>query len=67
MMGVIMESKVNIGLSISKNYDKITLEMVEEIISYDSDEEFKARVRQKFNILRDEVELEFTKIQGGGN
>ena len=58
-----MMSKFNIGLAPSRNFDKVTLEMMEEPIEYDSDEELKAKIRQKFKLLRDEVDLEFSKMQ----
>jgi len=56
-------SKFNIGLAPSRNFDKVTLEMIEELIEYDSEEELKAKIRQKFSLLRDEVELEFSKMK----
>jgi hypothetical protein len=56
-------SKFNIGLAPSRNFDKVTLEMIEEPIEYDSDEELKAKIRQKFTLLRNEVELEFSKMK----
>lgn len=55
-------SKMNIGLSLSRNFNKVTLEMIEEPVEYESEEELRARVRQKFAILREEVDLEFTKM-----
>lgn len=58
-----MESKFNIGLAPSRNFDKVTLEMVEEKIEYGSEEEMRAKIRKIFGILREEVELEFSKIQ----
>ena len=56
-------TKTNIGLAISKNFDKVTLEMIEEPIEYDSPEELKAKIRQKFQLLREEVDLEFSKMK----
>lgn len=58
----IMETKVNLELSLSKDYNKITIGMVEETIEYESDEELKAKIRQKMDLLKGEVELEFTKL-----
>ena len=57
-----METKVNLELSLSKDYNKITIGMVEETIEYESDEELKAKIRQKMDLLKGEVELEFTKL-----
>lgn len=56
-------SKFNIGLAPSRNFDKVTLEMMEESIEYDSEAELRAKIRQKFQLLREEVELEFSKMQ----
>ena len=58
-----METKINAGLSLSRNFDKVTLEILDEPISHETNEEFRAKVRQKFQILREEVNLEFQKIQ----
>ena len=55
--------KMNIGLALSRDYQKVTCELIEEIIEYDSEEELKAKIRQKFNFIRGEVDLEFSKMQ----
>ena len=57
-------TKMNIGLSISRNYDKVTLEMIDEPIVFDNEEELKAKIRRILGVLREEIDLEFTKIQG---
>ena len=57
-----MESKVNIGLALSRDYQKVTCELVEEVIEYNNEEELKAKIRQKFTMLKGEIDLEFTKI-----
>ena len=57
-----MKSKITIGLAISRNYNVVKLDMLEEEIEYNTTEEFQANVRKKFGILREEVNLEFTKI-----
>ena len=59
-----MESKFNIGLALSINFDKVTLEMIEEPIEYETDEELRAKIRSRFKILREEVDLQFKQIQG---
>ena len=56
-------AKVNIGLSLSRNFDKVTLEMLDEPITYESEEEFVQGIRKRFDLLRREVEVEFSKIQ----
>ncbi len=55
-------TKINVGLAISRNFNKVTLDIIDEAIEHNSDEEFKAKVRQKFNLLRTEVDLEFEKM-----
>jgi len=57
-------SKLNLELSLSRDYNKITISFVEESIEYESDEEMKAKVRQKFAIMKDEINLQFEKISG---
>ena len=56
-------SKLNIGLAISRNFNKITLELKEEPIEYSNNEELKANVRQIFGILKAEIELEYAKMK----
>ena len=55
-------TKINIGLALSRNFDKVTLEMLDEPISHESEEELKAGIRKRFNVLRAEVEKEFGEI-----
>jgi len=58
-----MIKKVDIGLALSRNFDKVSLSISDEEIEFESDEEMKAKIRRLFTILREEVNLEFTKIQ----
>lgn len=55
--------KFNIGLALSRNFDKVTLEMIDEPIDWDSEPELKAQIRKRFKILQDEIELQFSQIQ----
>ena len=55
-------TKINIGLALSRNFNKVTLEILDEPIEHESEEELKARIRKIFSMLKGEVELEFTKI-----
>ena len=57
-----MIKKLNIGLAISRNFNKVTLEFLDEPIEYETDDVLKAKIRQRFSILKEEVDLEFTKI-----
>ena len=56
-------TKINIGLALSRNYDKVSLEMLDEPVSHESEEELIQGIRKRFDILRAEVEAEFKKIQ----
>ncbi len=59
------KSKFNIGLKLSKNYNTVTAEFVEEEIEYDSPGEMKAKIRQKFEIMKNEINLQFEKMKNG--
>ena len=54
-----MEKKINIEISLSRNFNKITLCFLDENISYETTEELKTKIREKFAFLRAEVEREF--------
>lgn len=58
-----MIKKVDVELSISRNFNKITISFKDEEIEYESDEELKAKIRKRFKLIRDEIDLEFGKIQ----
>jgi predicted translin family RNA/ssDNA-binding protein len=60
-----MKSKFNIGLKLSRNFQTVTCEFVEEELEFDSPEEMKAKIRQKFEIAKSEIELQFDKLAGG--
>jgi len=55
--------KMSIGLSLSRNFDKITLSFEEEPVEYESDEELKTEIQKRFSLLRAEIEKEFGNIQ----
>jgi hypothetical protein len=59
-----MKSKMNIGLAISRNFSKVTLEILDEDVEYQTPDELRSKVQKIFDVLRDEVEVEFEKIQG---
>ena len=62
-----MKNKFNIGMKLSRNFQTVTCEFVEEELEFESDEEMKAKIRQKFEIAKKEIELQFEKIKNGGN
>ncbi len=55
--------KINIGLALSRNFDKVSLEMVDEPVSFEDDAGFRAEVGKRFTILREEIVKEFGHIQ----
>ena len=56
-------TKINIGIALSRNFDKVTLEMLDEPISHESEEDLIKGIRSRFDLLRAEVEAEFKNIQ----
>ncbi len=56
-------TKINIGIALSRNFDKVTLEMLDEPVLHETEEELKAGIRKRFDLLRAEVEKEFGEIQ----
>ena len=58
-----MIQKLNIGLSISKNFNKITLEVLEEPIESNGIDDFKEKIRGIFDVLKAEIEEEYKKLE----
>ena len=56
-------TKINIGLALSRNFDKVTLEMLDEPITHESEDELIKGIRKRFDLLRAEVVKEFENIQ----
>ena len=56
-------TKINIGLAFSRNFDKVPLEMLDEPVSHETEAELISGIRKRFDLLRAEVEKEFTNIQ----
>ena len=55
-----MISKLNIGLALTKDYNKATLDLVEEVIEYENQEELSKKIREKFEFLKAEVNNQLT-------
>ena len=53
-----MDKKMNIEVSLSRNFNKVTLCFLDENISYATKEGLKTKIREKFAFLRAEVERE---------
>jgi hypothetical protein len=60
-----MKSKFNIGLKLSRNFQTVTCEFVEEELEFESEDELKAKIREKFEIAKKEIELQFEKLKNG--
>jgi hypothetical protein len=58
-----MKSKFNIGLKLSRNFQTVTCEFVEEELEYQTDEEMKEKIREKFDIAKKEIEAQFELIK----
>lgn len=56
-------SKINIGLALSRNYDKVNLEMVDEPIEHETEEGFRIEVQKRFKVIREEIIKEYKNIQ----
>lgn len=58
-----MIKKINIGLAISRNFDKVTIDMLDEPVNYENEEELRSGIRKRFKIIREEIAKEFKEIQ----
>lgn len=56
-------TKINIELALSRNFDKVSLGMLDEPISHENKEEFIKGVKERFKLLRELIEEEFGNIQ----
>jgi hypothetical protein len=56
-------AKINIGLALSRNFDKVTLEMIDEPVAYETEQEFFDGVKKRFKLLRRLVDEEFKEIR----
>ncbi len=57
-----MKKKLNIGLKLSRNFQTVTCEFVEEEIEFESESEMLNKIRQKFAVAKYEIELQFDKM-----
>lgn len=55
-------TKINIELSLSQNYDKVTLGIRDEPIEYETDEEFDKKVKEIAKRIRSLIKAEFGNI-----
>lgn len=56
-------TKVNLGLALSRNFDKVTLEFLDEPISHEIEQELINGIKKRFRLIREQIEEEFKEIQ----
>ena len=56
--------KVNLNVSISKNFNKVDLGLVDETIEFEDELEFERKVKMLYNSIRSQVLIELHKICG---
>ena len=58
-----MESKkINIGLALSKNFNKATLEFLDEPIEYEDQLDLERKIKQLFNTIRGQLQVELQNV-----
>ena len=55
-------TKVNIELSLSQNYDKVTLGIRDEPVEYETDEQLEKGIKDIFKKIRLLIKAEFNSI-----
>ena len=58
-----MITKANIGLAISRNFNKVTIDFLDEPIEHENDEDLVAGIKKRFKLIRAEIEAEFKEMQ----
>lgn len=58
-----MKTKFNIGLKLSRNFQTVTCEFVEEELEYENEAEMKAKIKEKFDIAKAEIETQFEQLK----
>jgi len=59
----IKQTKINIEIAISKNYNKVTLGIQDEPLNSSTEEEFRIEIKKLGAILRQEAESQLKLIQ----
>jgi len=57
------EIKLNIGVVPTKNYNKVSLELLEEYIEYEDENDLKEKINKKFDFLIGIAKEQFEKIE----
>lgn len=56
---------MNIGLSLAQNYNKVTLDFLDELIEFETEEELKKEIQMRFSILNEQISRQFAEIKRG--
>ena len=56
------QTKINIEIKISRNYNTVTITINDEPLNSITDEIFRAEIKAKFKILREEAEYQLNLI-----
>lgn len=59
-----MKKTMNVGLEVSRNFDKVILTIVDEEIEYEDTEELKSKIRNIYSVLQEEVDIQFSVLNG---
>jgi hypothetical protein len=57
------QTKINIEINISKNYNKVTIGIQDEPLNSATEEEFRAEIKKLAAILREEAEEQLKLMQ----
>lgn len=57
------QTKVNISIALSRNFDKITLELLDEPIEHNCDEEFQQQIQLRYDLIKGLIEKQFASLR----
>ncbi len=58
-----MLSKINLELALSRNFDKVTIGVVDEPIQYENMDGLQAEIQKRFAIIRNEIDIQFEQLK----
>jgi len=57
-----MKRKINVGMALTENYDKITLDYLEEEVEFSDEDDFKRQVDAKINKMTVLIKEQFKSL-----
>lgn len=60
-------TKLNLEVSVSKSYQKVTLSLSDCTFTYENDEELKTEIRRLYTLIQAEAERELRSVIAGGS